>query len=77
LSSACGRSLKYENVYLHAYVTGGEARLGIGHWIDGYNARRPHQALAYKTPDEVYASSPRSGPATPPAAPGTAIKAAA
>jgi putative transposase len=71
------RSLKYENVYLHAYATGGEARLGIGDWIDGYNARRPHQALAYKTPDEVYASAPRSAPAAPPAAPETAIKAAA
>jgi putative transposase len=48
------RSLKYECVYLHAFATGGEARLGIGHWIDGYNARRPHQALGYRTPDEVY-----------------------
>jgi putative transposase len=48
------RSLKYECVYLHAFATGGEARLGIGRWIDSYNVRRPHQALAYKTPDEVY-----------------------
>jgi putative transposase len=48
------RSLKYENVYLHAYATGAEARLGIGHWIDGYNGRRPHQALGYRTPNEVY-----------------------
>ncbi len=48
------RSLKYECVYLHAFATGGEARLGIGRWIDGYNARRPHQALDYRTPDEAY-----------------------
>ena len=48
------RSLKYESIYLHAFATGGEARLGIGYWIDGYNARRPHQALGYRTPDEVY-----------------------
>lgn len=48
------RSLKYECVYLHAFATGGEARLGIGGWIEGYNARRPHQALGYRTPDEVY-----------------------
>jgi transposase InsO family protein len=41
--------------YLMAYATGSEARLGIGRWIDGYNARRPHQALAYRTPNEVYA----------------------
>jgi putative transposase len=50
------RSLKYECVYLHAYATGSEARLGIGGWIDGYNARRPHQALGYRTPNEVYAA---------------------
>jgi len=48
------RSLKYECVYLHAFATGSEARLGIGRWIDNYNARRPHQALEYRTPDEVY-----------------------
>jgi len=48
------RSLKYECVYLNAFATGSEARLGIGHWIDGYNARRPHQALGYRTPDEIY-----------------------
>ena len=48
------RSLKYECVYLHAFATGSEARLGIGRWIDNYNTRRPHQALEYQTPDEVY-----------------------
>jgi putative transposase len=35
------RSLKYEDVYLNAYAIGTEARLGIGRWIDGYDARRP------------------------------------
>jgi len=50
------RSLKYESVYLHAYATGSEARLGIGAWIDSYNARRPHQGLGYRTPNEVYAA---------------------
>jgi len=48
------RSLKYECVYLNAFATGSEARLGIAHWIDGYTARRPHQALGYRTPDEIY-----------------------
>lgn len=51
------RSLKYECVYLNAFATGSEARLGIGCWIDGYNARRPHQALGYRTPDETYFSA--------------------
>ena len=37
-----------------AYATGSEARRGIGRWIEGYNARRPHQALAYRTPDEAF-----------------------
>jgi putative transposase len=48
------RSLKYECVYLHAFAIGSEARRGIGHWIEGYNVRRPHQALGYRTPDEVF-----------------------
>jgi len=54
------RSLKYECVYLNAFATGSEARLGIGNWIDGYNARRPHQALGYRTPDEIYFSAATS-----------------
>lgn len=48
------RSLKYEEVYLHAYTTIKEARDSIGKWIDFYNSRRPHQALGYRTPAEVY-----------------------
>lgn len=48
------RSLKYEEVYLKAYSTGSEARADIGAWVTAYNACRPHQALAYATPDEVY-----------------------
>ncbi|HZI76094.1 MAG TPA: IS3 family transposase [Gemmatimonadales bacterium] len=55
------RSLKYEDIYLRAYGTGSEARLGIGHWIAGYNTTRPHQALGYRTPDEVYTSLPELG----------------
>jgi putative transposase len=60
------RSLKYEDIYLRAYATGSEARLGIGHWIVGYNTTRPHQALGYRTPDEVYTSSPELGLAPTP-----------
>jgi putative transposase len=32
------RSLKYEDIYLRAYATGSEARLGIGRWLAFYNA---------------------------------------
>jgi len=50
------RSLKYECVFLNAFQTGSEARMGIGHWIGYYNADRPHSALAGRTPNEVYAT---------------------
>ena len=49
------RSLKYECVFLNAFETGGEARAGIGRWIDFYNRRRPHSSLGGRTPDEAYA----------------------
>jgi putative transposase len=52
------RSLKYEDIDLRAYATGSEARLGIGHWMSAYNAIRPHQALGYQTPDEVFYAIP-------------------
>ncbi len=39
------RSLKYECVYLQAFETGTEARVGVGSRIDYYNTRRPHSAL--------------------------------
>jgi putative transposase len=51
------RSLKYECVYLHAFETGSELRAGLSCWIDYYNARRPHSALAGRTPDEAYGAS--------------------
>jgi putative transposase len=56
------RSLKYEDIYLRAYATGSEARLGS--WIAGDNTT--HQALGYQTPDEVYRSPPVAGPAPTP-----------
>jgi putative transposase len=48
------RSLKYEEVYLNPYETIKQARESIGRWITFYNTRRPHQALNYRTPAEVY-----------------------
>jgi len=48
------RSLKYEEVFLHAYENMVEARAGIGRYFDFYNHRRPHQALGYQTPDAFY-----------------------
>ncbi len=48
------RSLKYEEVYLKAYAGGKEARAGIRGYFDFYNLERPHQALGYQTPAEVF-----------------------
>ena len=48
------RSIKYGEVYLKAYQNGTEARKGIGAYLDFYNRDRPHQALGYRTPSEVF-----------------------
>ncbi len=48
------RSLKYEEVYLHAYPSVAEARAGIGAWLDFYNEERQHQSLGYRTPRQIY-----------------------
>ena len=48
------RSIKYEEVYLHAYESVGHAKAGLARYIDFYNARRPHSSLDTKTPDEFY-----------------------
>ena len=50
------RSIKYEEVYLKAYQNGSEARTGIGGYLEFYNQQRPHQALDYRTPAEMYLS---------------------
>jgi putative transposase len=52
------RSVKYEEVYLKAYRDGREARAGIGSYFRFYNSERPHQALGYRTPTEVFLSTP-------------------
>ena len=51
------RSLKYEEVYLKAYTGGRDARIGIGEHFRFYNTERPHQALEYQTPAEVFISN--------------------
>jgi putative transposase len=48
------RSVKYEEVYLRAYESIGEARKSIGRYLDFYNGRRPHQSLDDATPDQAY-----------------------
>ena len=48
------RSLKYEEVYLHAYASVAEAKAGIGAWLSFYNEERQHQSLGYHTPRQIY-----------------------
>jgi putative transposase len=48
------RTIKYEEVYLHAYESVGEARQSIGRYLAFYNERRPHAALDGRTPDQAY-----------------------
>lgn len=48
------RSVKYEEVYLRAYDSVGDARASIGRYLDFYNARRPHSSLDGATPDQAY-----------------------
>jgi len=48
------RSVKYEDVYLHAYETPADLRQGLARYFDFYNARRRHSALDRRTPDAVY-----------------------
>jgi len=48
------RSVKYENVFLNAYQNGADLFAGLFEYFHDYNTERQHQALEYKTPDEVY-----------------------
>lgn len=51
------RSIKYEEVYLHAYESALEAHASLARYITFYNERRPHQSLDAMTPNAVYFKS--------------------
>ena len=48
------RSIKYELIYLTAFEDGHHLNQEVTRWFDWYNQERPHQALGYRTPEEVY-----------------------
>ena len=48
------RSVKYEEVYLHAYESVSGAKAGLQQYFTRYNQFRPHSSLDDKTPDEFY-----------------------
>lgn len=52
------RTIKYEHVYLNDYAVPREARRGIGKYLLFYNEQRPHQALDYRSPVEIYRAGP-------------------
>ena len=47
------RSIKYEDVYLHACETVSQARTSIGQYIAFYNTRRSHSSVQVRTPDAM------------------------
>ena len=52
------KSVKYEEVYLHAYDSVTEAHQGLSRYFTFYNGGRPHRALDGRTPDMVYFALP-------------------
>lgn len=48
------RTVKQEEVYIHDYADGIEAHKGLGKYFTFYNDKRPHSALGYVTPGNIY-----------------------
>jgi putative transposase len=48
------KTIKYEEVYLHAYDTVSAAKQSLSRYVAFYNGRRPHAALDRQTPDNAY-----------------------
>src|SRR4051812_45902195 len=57
------RTVKYEEVYLRAYVGVAQARASIRRYLSFYNDTRPHSSLGGKTPDQAYTTRPTPIPA--------------
>lgn len=51
------KSIKYEEVYLHAYDSVSQAKASLAKYIGFYNSGRPHSSLDGQTPDSVYFNS--------------------
>jgi putative transposase len=48
------RSLKYEKLYIMEYYTVAEVKSAIASFVNEYNIERPHQAIGYRHPLDVY-----------------------
>ena len=55
------RSVKYEDIYLKDYERVPELEAGLTAYFWFYDEERPHQALGYRTPAEVYRSGSCEG----------------
>jgi len=55
------RSVKHEDVYLKGYANVPELLIGLTQYFEFYNTERPHQALGYRTPEEVYRTALNGG----------------
>ena len=54
LAERLWRTVKYEGVYLKAYANALEARRELGAYFRFYNDQRPHHALGYRNPEELF-----------------------
>jgi putative transposase len=52
------RSVKYEEVYLHQYLSVSDAKRHLERYFLLYNTERLHESLGYRTPYEVYFKEP-------------------
>ena len=50
------RTVKYELIYINEFETVWDLETSLGEWIDYYCNRRPHSALNYRCPGEVFFS---------------------
>jgi len=48
------RTVKYENVYLHAYTDGLDLYRGLKKYFEFYNYQRVHQGIEYKIPSQLF-----------------------
>jgi putative transposase len=59
------RSVKYEDIYLKGYASLPELLIGLANYFVFYNAERIHQALDYRTPDDIYRAGEGGGASIP------------
>lgn len=59
------RTVKWEHIYLADHATRADATQGLTEYFHFYDHQRPHQALGYATPAQVYFGAARPVPRVP------------